>query len=853
MDKTDFDTAFGILTGNAPFPWQGELYRLFVAGRFPAACNLPTGLGKTAIIPIWLIALSSAPANVPRRLVYVVNRRTVVDQATREAEKVRENLTHTQHLTAALRKLCAVESKQPLGISTLRGQFADNGEWRTDPARPAIIVGTVDMIGSRLLFSGYGCGFKSRPLHAGFLGQDVLLVHDEAHLEPAFQELLIAIQREQHEREGGEKVPWAKLRVMELTATSRGNGSLFGLSDRDRAEPEVQKRIEAKKAIQLHENKDEKKLAEEIADLALKHESSGQSVLVFVRKVDDVDKVVQKLPKGSFEQLTGTLRGLERDHLVKKPIFQRFLPESNRDKDVAPAEGTVYLVCTSAGEVGVNISADHLVCDLSTFDSMAQRFGRVNRFGHRDDTRIDVIHPKEFEENDLEARRKKTLDLLRQLHGDGSPAVLGALDPEARVAAFAPPPTVLPVSDILFDAWALTTIRGKLPGRPTVEPYLHGISGWEPPETHVAWRQEVGIITGDLLDQYNPEELLEDFPLKPHELLRDTSSRVFDRLKKLKAPAETPVWVVSDDDKVEVTSLAKLIDAKKEGIEHKTILLPPAAGGLEGGMLSDTSEPASDVADELFDGQGNRRRVRVWNDDSDYKTKTENMRLVRRIDMPPSGEDEDEEGHSWHWFELPADGDTDGSKSNKKPVLWQVHTDDVTNHAAAYVANLPLPKELKNAIELAARWHDLGKRRKLFQTVLGNFAYPGTVLAKSGKKGGRVPELYRHEFGSLVDVLDESQPYCAEFRKLPADMQEVVLHLIAVHHGSGRPHFPADQVFDPEPKGQKVDEIAAAVAQRFARLERRFGRWGLAYLESLLRAADYAASARPSAFVEVES
>src|SRR5439155_16412911 len=87
--------------------------------------------------------------------------------------------------------------EEPLAISTLRGQFADNAEWRNDPARPAVVVGTVDMIGSRLLFSGYGCGFKSRPLHAGFLGQDALLVHDEAQLEPAFQELVTAIQHEQ--------------------------------------------------------------------------------------------------------------------------------------------------------------------------------------------------------------------------------------------------------------------------------------------------------------------------------------------------------------------------------------------------------------------------------------------------------------------------------------------------------------------------------------------------------------------------------------------------------------------------------------------------------------------------------
>jgi hypothetical protein len=93
------------------------------------------------------------------------------------------------------------------------------------------------------------------------------------------------------------------------------------------------------------------------------------------------------------------------------PIFARFLkapkedaPESENWK-IAPKPGTVYLVCTSAGEVGVNISADHLVCDLSTFDSMAQRFGRVNRFGDRDDTRIDVVCPKEFDEkDDYEAR-----------------------------------------------------------------------------------------------------------------------------------------------------------------------------------------------------------------------------------------------------------------------------------------------------------------------------------------------------------------------------------------------------------------------------------------------------------------
>jgi CRISPR-associated endonuclease/helicase Cas3 len=107
---------------------------------------------------------------------------------------------------------------------------------------------------------------------------------------------------------------------------------------------------------------------------------------------------------------------------------------------------------------------------------------------------------------------------------------------------------------------------------------------------------------------------------------------------------------------------------------------------------------------------------------------------------------------------------------------------------------------------------------------------------------------YRHEFGSLLDVLD--QP---DFQQLNEDQKDLVLHLIAVHHGYGRPHFPSDLAFDLEPRGKDVGSIAAEIPRRFARLQRKYGRWGLAYLESLLRAADYAASASPSGTVECKS
>ena len=117
-------------------------------------------------------------------------------------------------------------------------------------------------------------------------------------------------------------------------------------------------------------------------DRALEHEESNNAILIFLRKLEHVQSVAEKLRKAKLacQTLTGTLRGLERDELAHKDdVFARFM----REPEVTPRSGTVYLVCTSAGEVGVNISADHMVCDLSPFDSMAQRLGRVNRFGRR--------------------------------------------------------------------------------------------------------------------------------------------------------------------------------------------------------------------------------------------------------------------------------------------------------------------------------------------------------------------------------------------------------------------------------------------------------------------------------------
>ena len=81
--------ALGLAGEDAPFPWQVELFARFANGTIEHSLDIPTGLGKTAVMAIWLVARACG-AKLPRRLVYVVDRRAVVDQATEVAEGLRE-------------------------------------------------------------------------------------------------------------------------------------------------------------------------------------------------------------------------------------------------------------------------------------------------------------------------------------------------------------------------------------------------------------------------------------------------------------------------------------------------------------------------------------------------------------------------------------------------------------------------------------------------------------------------------------------------------------------------------------------------------------------------------------------
>lgn len=388
-----------------------------------------------------------------------------------------------------------------------------------------------------------------------------------------------------------------------------------------------------------------------------------------------------------------------------------------------------------------------------------------------------------------------------------------------------------------------------------MEPYLHGIAEHQEPETRIAWREEVGAITDpEMLDDHPPSDLIEAYELKPHELLRDSSKRVFDELKTLAQRfGDRPVWVLDESGEVDARQTLQTLTARDDSpIRYRTVVLPNDVGGLDpGGMLDgsaqamvDPAQPINnDVADEVFGSDQRRLRVRV--DDRD-DPRAKDMRLVRTIRWPRSEDSDlvDADPRVWYWFERPAF--KENSRHAVGPVALDVHVGDVEQKLDEILSRLSLDKKLELALRLAARWHDLGKRRERWQASIGRPAnLDATWFAKSGRDWmSRRESSYRHEFGSLLDVtrLDE----CAEFQKLDTGAQDLVLHLTACHHGMARPHFDPDQTFDDNHPAESAEAMSIEVVRRFARLQRRFGHWGLAYIESILRAADWHASASPS-------
>ena len=202
-------------------------------------------------------------------------------------------------------------------------------------------------------------------------------------------------------------------------------------------------------------------VAEAIEDLAMGDKKAGHEKI-------DIDPP---------ELLVGARRVHERQQVAHR------LQELGFTGHAEPPERPAFLVATSAGEVGVDIDADHLVCDLVPWERMVQRLGRVNRRGGEGREAHVVVFDTSGVEKD-EQRKTRLIaarDLLGRIEtdfgGKAGPATL--LELRHRVGrqeiekASTPEPLHPALTRALVDAWSMTSLEHHT-GRPEVAPWLRG-------------------------------------------------------------------------------------------------------------------------------------------------------------------------------------------------------------------------------------------------------------------------------------------------------------------------------------------------------------------------------------------
>jgi CRISPR-associated endonuclease/helicase Cas3 len=579
MDETrlssdDFTSFFRAIWGFDPFPWQQRLlHRLATGedaecdyhgqpGHWPDVLDLPTGSGKTATLDIALfhLALDAAgdgPRRAPVRIAFVVDRRLIVDDAFARARclcrALRWSLLSDKDANLVLRKapeaaaaLCRVraepvvartalrlcrlaESGQPpMVVRRLRGGAPREDDWARTPVQPTILCSTVDQVGSRLLFRGYGLSDRMRPIHAGLLGSDCLILLDEAHLSKPFRQTLEAV----NELRAPDTAPFE---VALLTATpDQTVKQPFALWAADFVHPVLRLRISASKPARLQEITGKQGLAtetrrvEEIAAAAgatlesLRKQGIDRPVIgVVVNRVARARAVFDRLRQGLANAdamlLIGPARSIDRDKFAE----QHLAPiRTGRDEARAGLEKPRVVVATQTIEVGVDLDFDGLVTEAAAFDALRQRFGRVNRNGRPIKPEAVVLAHKD----DIGAkaddavygdRIRTTWDMLQRLAADagvvdfGIAALQGRIDPSeaAELAAQTKnAPVLMPAyADLWSQTWPIPNAD------PEVALFLHGPDRASA-SVQIVWRAD---IQQNDLREANRERLIQLFKLVP--------------------------------------------------------------------------------------------------------------------------------------------------------------------------------------------------------------------------------------------------------------------------------------------------------------------------------------------------
>jgi CRISPR-associated endonuclease/helicase Cas3 len=869
----------------------------------PSLLEIPTGLGKTAAVVLaWIwrrrFAAETIRGRAPRRLVYCLPMRVLVEQTRSSAVRWLNNLDLLAGTAAfegerLIRYDADWSAPNKIAVVTLMGGESQ-GDWREHPELEAIIVGTQDMLLSRALNRGFAMAPQLWPVDFGFVNVDALWVMDEVQLMGPARTTSIQLQQFWDEAPPiyvSRQTLWtsatlgAKADSTELPNWMR-SPELAGRvllapphrhDEKDLQHVEFSARWRAPKRLEAHldlgtsptkmtTRQKRKRVAsatptdepygltlddDDLRDRILDSAQDGRLVLVFVNQVKRahelhdrlLDGVEQRDPRPEVRLVHARMR--PRDRKTIEAMLQ----------DPTPATGRI-VVATQVLEAGVDIDADVVFTELCPWPSLVQRLGRLNRSGTRPRAE-DVASGKQppataivFEppwlprkedesEKDYLERRSLPYDPLgldesRRLLMTVAADYDGSVSPETLANL----PVSLPLEGPVLRRFDLDDLFDTDPdlagGHADVTPFLRAAD--RDLDAYLLWRRIGGGLPPD-----------EQVPLHRDELCAVPFYEAQDSF------ADRDVWILTLATGRRGRAAWRLA---RGGDIHAgdTVMVDLAAGCYgerEGWLPNGKGSHPTVIVDRWDMGE---LRLRAW---VEITGKDHHRTRIDDIDAHVVGiraRDQDPRSFGKVWTELTP------------------HLVAAEDAASKLVTAVSLPDTLQNSVKSAVRWHDVGKAlerdmngetRRPFQHMLitagvpeDGHPRPGALYAKSNRRGG-IPSGFRHELASLLAFLaaDDSNDDLAAF-------------LILSHHGKVR-LLPSAWNDDGPPdlcgvrEGDRIPGVALPDKAthtivldtkmllpsrqrrgwqgRVRRLLASHGPFVLAYLEGLVRVADWRA------------
>jgi CRISPR-associated endonuclease/helicase Cas3 len=784
-----FSEFFRAATGGFdPYPFQ---QRFAEADKLPHLVRAPTGSGKTATAILgWLWRWVSQKPNTPRRLVYCLPMRVLVEQSEREANRWLSNL------------------KLNVPVHVLMGGI-EAEQWHHYPEKPAILIGTQDMLLSRALNRGYAASRFHWPIDFGLLNNDCLWVFDEPQLmgSGVSTSAQLAGLRNALGTFGPCSSVWMSatlepgwLDTVDFRGKFPGAPLELTSEDYDPFRP-LNRRMTADKTVtplghKITKDADDKEAKVIAAAVLAKHEAGAQTMVV-LNTVRRAKAIFAALRKDKWAPATLLL------------VHSRFRPaERERLNEALQAKGDAtkgrVIVATQVVEAGVDISARTLVTELAPWASTVQRIGRCNRTADDNPGRVYWIDLDEaklsapYEAEDLAHARGL---LIRLEDADVSPKALDEFKTANNITLPFEHTHVLRRRDLidLFDT------TPDLSGNDIdVTRFVRG----DDPETDVQvfWRTWPGDEPPPDLPAPHRRELC---PVPVGKELRD----FLDKRKDKRQLGFVWDYIEREWVKLDPRQL-------RPGM---TILLPSTFGGY------------SDLG---------------W--DAESTAAVDPVPINETLNRPEE-----------------ATGSDDNSETPVRPRTIAEHTDGVCESLDEILTALDgQPADFSSLLRTAARWHDAGKGHAVFQDTMRRVNPNLTaerLWAKTGKSGRlrHGQPHFRHELVSALAALQHGKPFEVAYliaahhgkvrlsiRSVPGEEppdDEQNLFALGVHHGDrlpavdlgGQTTCPAITL-DLSP--MQIGGVTSWTANALA-LRDRLGPFKLAYLEAILRAADERTSA----------